>query len=216
MNSRYVVTDHRFVLKLFASKNPWSMLLFIIPIESVLFFLIKEEGVRITRLLAAIPFALIYWSLIEYLIHRFYFHWIPKNQILRSITGSFHLYHHENPKDLEVINTGWVTGVIGTFFHFFIFLYAFRLTFISALEMTFALIIIFYIYEWVHYLVHQNVFSNPILKYLQNFHLTHHISPRKNYGQITPIWDYLLGTARNNLETKNEPRMLAFVKGAQK
>lgn len=216
MRSKYVVTDHRFVLKLFASKNPWNVLLYLLPIEMILFFLMKEEGIRPLRILGAVPLALLYWSLIEYLIHRFYFHWVPKNEILRAITGSFHLYHHENPKDLEVINTGWVTGILGSLFHFSVFKYLFQLSFIGALEVTFGFILVFYFYEWVHYLVHQKIFTNPLLRYLQNFHLTHHVSPKKNYGQITPIWDYLLGTVRDNLETKENPSMMAFVKGAQK
>jgi 4-hydroxysphinganine ceramide fatty acyl 2-hydroxylase len=216
MSSKYIVTDHRIVLKLFASKNPWSVLLFIVPIQMLLFFLMREEGIRPIRILGAIPQALLYWSLIEYLIHRFYFHWVPRNEILRAISGSFHLYHHENPKDLEVINTGWVTGIIGSIFHFLVFKFVFQLSYINSLEMTFGLILVFYYYEWIHYLVHQRVFKNTFLKYLQNFHLTHHVSPKKNYGQITPIWDYLLGTVRDNLDTKDHPRMLAFVKGAQK
>ncbi len=213
MSTKYLLTDNRFLLKLFAAKNPWTVLYFVLPLEILLYSLMKEESIRIRSMLLALPLSFLYWSLVEYLIHRAYFHWVPKNKVLRAITGSFHLYHHEHPSDLSVINSGWVTGVIGALFHFAVFKFVFQATYLFALEMTFALIIVYYIYEWVHYLVHQKIYDKGIMNYLQNFHLTHHVSPRKNFGQITPIWDLLLGTMRGNLETRDHPKMRAFIKG---
>lgn len=213
MRTKYILTDYRILLKLFAAKSPWTVLYFVFPLEVLLLFLMQEQGIRATGIIMALPLAFLYWSLVEYLIHRCYFHWVPKNEILRAITGSFHLYHHEHPSDLEVINSGWVTGMIGAIFHFSIFRFVFQASYLFALELTFSLILVYYLYEWVHYLVHQKIYDKGIMNYLQNFHLTHHVSPRKNYGQITPIWDYLLGTMRDNLETKDNPRMRAFVKG---
>lgn len=215
MKSKYVVIDHRIVLKLFAAKNPWTMLLFIAPVEIIFFFLMKEEGLRPLQLLLSIPVALLYWTLVEYIIHRWYFHWIPKNEVLRAITGSFHLYHHENPKDLEVINSGWVTGIIGSVFHFSVFKFVYQLSYITSLELTFSLILVFYAYEWIHFLIHEKLYSNPLMRYFQNFHLTHHVSPRKNFGVISPIWDYFFGTVKVNLEASENSRMRAFIKGAE-
>lgn len=212
-NTKYIVKDHRIVLKLFAAKSPWSVLIFVLPILIILTLLMKEESLSFKGILIVLPLSFLYWSLVEYLIHRCYFHWVPKNKLLRTITGSFHLYHHENPQDLEVINSGWVTGILGSILHFSIFYFIFQASYFMALELTFALIIVYYIYEWVHYLVHQKIYTQGIMKYLQNFHLTHHVSPQKNYGQVTPIWDFILGTMRENLETKDNARMRAFIKG---
>lgn len=216
MKAKFFLNQNRFLLKFFAAKNPWTVLYFVLPLEFSLLALMDESGIRFLNVLYALPLSFLYWSLVEYLIHRCYFHWVPKNETLRAITGSFHLYHHENPSDLEVINSGWVTGLIGALFHFAVFKFLFQASYQTALELTFALILVYYAYEWVHYLVHQKVYDKGLMRYLQNFHLTHHVSPRKNFGQITPIWDYLLGTIRDNLETKDHPRMRAFVKETRK
>lgn len=216
MKAKYFLQENRFLLKFFAAKSPWTVLYFVLPLLVLLALLMREEGFSISGILIALPLSFLYWSLVEYLIHRCYFHWLPKNEILRAITGSFHLYHHEHPSDLEVINSGWVTGVLGAILHFSIFYFVFQASYLMALELTFALIIVYYAYEWIHYLVHQKIWDKGPMNYLQNFHLTHHVSPKKNFGQITPIWDYVCGTVRENLETRDNPRMRAYVKGADK
>lgn len=210
---KHLIEEHRILLKFFAAKNPWTILYFVLPLLVGLVLCMKE--IRVLNLMIAFPISFLYWSLVEYLIHRNFFHWVPKNRILRYLTSSFHLYHHENPTDIGVINSGWVTGTLGVFFHFGIFYFIFQTTLQTALELTFALVLVYYYYEWVHYKVHEKIYDKGIMRFLQNFHLTHHVSPRCNFGQITPIWDYLLGTMKENKETKDNPRMRAYVKGAR-
>lgn len=211
---KYVVHEHRFLLKFFAAKSPLTVLLFLLPLSAILVLQIQKTAQFHGKfLLLALPLSFLYWSLVEYLIHRSYFHWVPKNQTLRSLVGSFHLYHHENPSDLQVINSGWVTAVLGVLLHWSIFHFLFRFSELQSHYLTLALIIVYYFYEWIHYMVHQRLWNKGPMKYLQNFHLTHHVRPKINFGQITPIWDYLLGTVGENMDAKDHPRMRAFIKG---
>lgn len=210
MKAKYFLQENRYLLNFFAAKSPWTVLLFVLPIEIVLLTLLPEVSIK--RLLTALPLSFLYWSLVEYIIHRWYFHWLPKNETLRAITGSFHLYHHENPSDLEVINSGWVTGTLGVVFHFCVFKFVFFSSTQTAFELTIGLVAVYYYYEWIHYLVHQKVWDKGFMHYLQDFHLTHHVTPKKNYGQITPIWDYVFRTETDNKITREHPRMLAYIK----
>lgn len=214
MKTTYLVERKRFLLKYFAAKNPWCVLYFLLPLCTGLVYLIlRLNSFSVMTALLTLPLSLLYWSLAEYIIHRWYFHLVPKNETLRAITGSFHLYHHENPTDLEVITSGWVTGTIGVFFHFSVFHFILQASYETSLYLTLNLSIVYWGYEWVHYLVHKKIFTNPIMRFLQNFHLTHHIRPKANYGQITPIWDYVFGTARKNFETKDNDNMRKFING---
>lgn len=210
MKAKYFLQENRFLLNFFAAKSPWTVLYFVLPLEMMLMALMPTISVK--RILIALPLAFLYWSLVEYIIHRWYFHWMPKNETLRAITGSFHLYHHENPSDLEVINSGWVTGVLGVFFHFAVFKFLFLASYQTALDLTFSLVAVYYFYEWIHTLVHAKVWKNPAMKYLQDFHLTHHVTPKKNFGQITPIWDYVFQTVTQNKNTRDHSRMMAYIK----
>lgn len=214
MKTTYLVEQKRFLLKYFAAKSPWTVLYFLLPLSiALIFFLTRIEDFSLKSFALALPLAFLYWSLVEYIIHRWYFHLVPKNEKIRAITGSFHLYHHENPDDLEVINSGWVTGSVGVIFHFSVFRFLFGASTLQSLYLILALLVVYYAYEWVHYLVHQRIFKNPLMRYLQNFHLTHHIRPKCNYGQITPIWDYVLGTVKENMETKDHANMRRLIKG---
>ncbi len=210
----YIVQEHRYLLKFFAAKNPWGVLWFLLPLVAFGVCAIVESSGTFEPLwaLVALPLAYFYWTYVEYLIHRFYFHWNPRQKWLKNVVGSFHLYHHETPDDLAVITSGWVTGVAGAFLHFGILWAITGGNSLAALYLTTALMLIYFGYEWVHYLVHQQVWKGGPLKWLQDFHLTHHVRPRVNFGQVSPIWDWAFGTLAPSLETSKHPRMREFVK----
>lgn len=210
----YVVEQHRYLLRFFAAKNPWGVLWFMLPLLAFGIHAIVERTGEFKPLwaLAAIPAAYLYWTFIEYLIHRFYFHWNPRQKWLNNIVGSFHLYHHETPDDLGVITSGWVTGVAGAFLHFGILWGLTGGNTLMALYLTTALMVVYFAYEWVHYLVHLRLWRSGPLKWLQDFHLTHHVRPRQNYGQVSPIWDHVFRTHAPSLNTAEHPRMRQFLK----
>jgi hypothetical protein len=58
-------------------------LLFVLPLLVALVLFMPE--IRVVNLLIALPLSFLYWSLVEYLIHRCYFHWLPKNEILSPL-----------------------------------------------------------------------------------------------------------------------------------
>lgn len=58
----------------------------------------------------------------------------------------------------------------------------------------FGLVCTYMFYEWVHRTVHYVHFKNPVMKFLQGFHLSHHVNSNYNFGQISPIWDIVFGT----------------------
>ncbi len=68
----------------------------IYPLLTGLLFLSPyEPGTRLP-LLFAIGLAL--WSLPEYLLHCFFFHWTPANPRMRHIIPQLHLNHHRDPR----------------------------------------------------------------------------------------------------------------------
>lgn len=211
--NNYLIQNERTLLRFFAAKNPWTVLYFVMPYLALSLYLASDFTYTITEVIYLFLASLLYWSFAEYIIHRFFFHLNTRFKSINYMIGSFHLYHHKNPDDLQVINSGWFTALFGLFLHGSIF---YLLT--SSIKYSLALIsgtlIVYYYYEWVHYLVHQKVYTGGLMKYYQDFHLTHHVKAKKNFGQITPIWDFVFRTQIKSLDTAKNKSMLKFIKKA--
>lgn len=193
-NSTLWVVKYRWLLHFFASKNPITALWFVIPL---LFFWFNKIDFKNTPILASalmLIFGVLSWTLLEYLIHRFVFHWRPKNITVRNAMESIHLYHHRNVNDQEVITSGPVSAFFWSALNFGI-LYLFTKNLSQSSLIMFGLTLSYYAYEWVHYLVHHKNFTSGFMKYLQDYHLLHHERWAGNYGQTSPLWDILLGTS---------------------
>jgi len=179
-------------------------------------YIYRQGNISITSTIVALLIGAFYWSFFEYLFHRFYFHWNPRIKFIRRLVDSFHIYHHQHPEDMEVINSGPLTAIVGIFFHFGVWfsLTGGKIYFSAAIVL--GLLITYIYYEWVHYSVHQKHYQTGLMKFLQEFHLTHHQYPKNNYGQISPIWDYLFQTSMKNIPLKESELMQSFVKELRK
>lgn len=213
MNPTFFVKRNRWALKLFAAKSPWVVQAFMFPLIFFWSYVLihKTSTPALPILFLYLGAGFFYWTFVEYLIHRFYFHWRPKNETLRDIVESFHIYHHHTPSDLQVINSGWLTAYLGSGFHFGVL---WLLTGGHAPAAGWILIgtmLTYVIYEWVHYLVHRKKFERGLMLYLQEFHLTHHMQATKNFGQISPIWDFVFGTHTPPQPVDSNPFMQRFI-----
>lgn len=203
--SKLWVESHRWLLYFFATKNPLTALFFVVPL--VLFWLFRMDFNSISKLntFFLILAGFIQWSLLEYLLHRFLFHWRPKNIIVRNAVESIHIYHHRNIKDQEVITSGPVFAIFWSCINFSI-LNLLTLSLNQSAHIMFGLTIAYYAYEWIHYLVHHKNFNSGPMKYLQDYHLLHHERWHGNYGQTSPLWDMLLGTSLSVKEIQSEKK----------
>ncbi len=131
------------------------------------------------------------WTLAEYFIHRFVFHFPAKSERGRRIVYLLHGVHHEFPRDKERLIMPPVPSIILATFFFFLF---------EAMlgERVFAFLpgfIIGYLtYASMHYAMH--LFRPPKgLEWLWRLHHLHHFKyPDKIFGVSSPLWDAVFGT----------------------
>jgi len=211
-NSDYFLSENRWALKLFASKSPVYVLMFTVPMMILMSYIYLQGQMSTSSVAIALVLGAFYWSFVEYLIHRFYFHWNPRIKFIRRLVDSFHIYHHQNPEDMEVINSGPLTAFVGLFFHYGIWLSLTGGNIYFSAAVVLGLLITYSYYEWVHYSVHHKHYKKGLMKFLQEFHLTHHQYPKKNYGQISPIWDFLFQTSMKNVSVSDSELMQSFIK----
>ena len=137
--------------------------------------------------------ALVTWSLTEYTLHRFVFHYPARSRVGKWFVYLFHGNHHDDPRDktrLVMPPAGAIPIMAALFFLFGLVIPA------PWIEPFGAFFIVGYlIYDYIHYATHHFPMKNPVAKYLRRYHLKHHYSgERGRYGVSSPLWDIVFGT----------------------
>lgn len=147
------------------------------------------------------------WTLVEYLLHRFPFHYVTEKEPWKLLMSGFHLLHHEIPNRGDYV----VAPMIMSFPMYLLILALFRG--ISGNISSMALLgsglaFGYLVYEWIHYFAHHGVAKTSVGRYLKRHHLIHHFKDSHNYfGVSSPFWDLLFGTLPQ-YDSKNETTAL--------
>ncbi len=131
------------------------------------------------------------WTLVEYAMHRFVFHFTARSGFGRWLLFLLHGCHHADPQDKRRnVMTPAVTLAIGG-----VFLAIFVTAIGPALgAVAFAGFMAGYLaYDLTHYACHQ--MDIPWLRGLKRRHLAHHFAGQEaNFAVTLPLWDRLFGT----------------------
>jgi sterol desaturase/sphingolipid hydroxylase (fatty acid hydroxylase superfamily) len=137
----------------------------------------------------------LFWTLIEYLLHRGIFHMGAKTPDQRFRAFMIHGYHHEFPNDkLRLVAPplmSWPIGAVVAVIYYFSFG-------ATMWWPVFAGTVTGYVaYDWIHYYTHHFKPTNRVGKWLKQYHLLHHFDENhgsKRYGVSNPLWDFVFGT----------------------
>lgn len=134
---------------------------------------------------------LIFWTLMEYILHRYLFHWIGENKYLKAFHYALHGYHHQQPNDYNRLFMPPVPAslfLLAFFGIFYILLGNFTWFFLPGFEIGYLL------YSLVHYAVHTKA-DIPFLAPMNLHHDIHHFSDHERaFGVSSRIWDRVFGT----------------------
>lgn len=142
---------------------------------------------------------LLAWTLGEYLVHRFVFHFSPTTDMGRYLVYLFHGIHHDDPNDRTrlVMPPAGAILIIGTIYVFFSLLIPH-----PWIEPFFGFFIIGYLaYDYTHYAIHFWPMRGRIGAYIKRNHLLHHFQESEaRFGVSSPLWDFVFGS-RGKLPT---------------
>jgi sterol desaturase/sphingolipid hydroxylase (fatty acid hydroxylase superfamily) len=133
------------------------------------------------------------WTFIEYVMHRYVFHFYPKSELGKKIHFIFHGVHHDYPNDAKrlVMPLSASIPLALAFYLLFDILmpegtnYSFFVGFIGG----------YLAYDMTHYALHHANFKNGFWKKLKHHHMLHHYSDStKGYGVSSDFWDRVLGS----------------------
>jgi len=176
------------------SRNPWWVVPLIwAPVVAALAISSIVQGVSYPALGPRLIGGLIVWMVIEYVLHRFVFHYRPRSAAARRVHFLLHGVHHLVPEDPRRLVFPPVPAAIiaATLFG------AVRL--LLPLPDTCAVmagLLTGYIsYDLIHYYVHHGRPRSRVGRFLQRYHLMHHFTdPTRMFGVSQPLLDLLGGT----------------------
>jgi sterol desaturase/sphingolipid hydroxylase (fatty acid hydroxylase superfamily) len=159
---------------------------------------------------------MMFWSLFEYLIHRFAFHYIAESDRAMKFVYILHGNHHEYPRDKERLFMPPIPSLIISS-SVFLLMYLIASVFGGG-SYVFAFfpgfILGYLIYGTMHYAIHA---WNPPFKWMKglwrNHHLHHYKNERQGFGVSSTLWDHIFGTMfdlKKEKEDKEKVRELMF------
>jgi sterol desaturase/sphingolipid hydroxylase (fatty acid hydroxylase superfamily) len=172
------------------SKVHYSVpLIIFIPI--ITYFMYRALAVTYTNLftfIASCIAGLFAWTLTEYIMHRFVFHFEPKSTVGKRLHFLFHGVHHDYPNDaMRLVLPPSISIPLATGFYFLFH----ALLPVTYMDGFFAIFLSGYlVYDISHYALHHSKFNNRFWKKLKHHHMQHHYAdPTKGYGVSSALWD---------------------------
>lgn len=134
------------------------------------------------------------WTLSEYFVHRFIFHYHPSTAWGKRISFLMHGVHHDYPNDSKRLVMPPIMSITLAI-PFFIF---FQLAFGGG-GATFAafsgMVVGYLCYDMLHYAVHHAKWKNVYFEKLKKHHMAHHyVHPEAGFGVSNMFWDTVFHT----------------------
>ncbi len=132
------------------------------------------------------------FTLVEYLMHKYFFHMEPNTPVKDKLQYSVHGVHHDYPKDKDrLAMPPFVSAAYAAIIYlvFNLIMGDLSLYFVPGFLFGYAA------YLGVHYIVHAYQPPKNLFKVLWVNHAIHHYKdPDVAFGVSTPLWDYVFGT----------------------
>ena len=147
---------------------------------------------------AGVVLGLFLWTLIEYGMHRFLFHHVPKGPRMERVFFLFHGVHHAQPqcKTRLVMPPAASLPLALVVYGMVYATFAVGLSLPHWVDPVMAGILCGYLaYDLTHYATHHMGMRRGIFRYLKRYHMMHHYNtPEQRYGVSSPLWDIVFRT----------------------
>ncbi len=173
----------------------------------MLYLSIWISQLSVINLFALFVLGLIVWTLTEYTLHRFVFHYQPNSKFGEKIHFIFHGVHHDYPNDSRrLVMPPSVSIPLALIFYFAfniilgnIFVYSFFAGFLTG----------YLFYDISHYAIHHFNMHSKFWLMIKNHHMKHHYQDSsRGFGVSTPLWDIFVGTNFMNRKIKEEKKLI--------
>lgn len=191
-------------LEFFTHVSPLTVLLIWLPVVTFFIYLTFRNPTQAPLLLLifGIPMGLFIWTLAEYVLHRFLFHFPAKTPWQKRLSFLFHGIHHAQPKiKTRLVMPPAVSFPLAALFYgLFYGIFTYILSIPNWVAPVFAGFILGYVvYDMTHYSTHHIPMKKGYFRWVRQHHMHHHFqTPNQRFGVTNPIWDNVFGTMPRN------------------
>lgn len=154
-------------------------------------FFINE--VPILQGLGWILLGILSWTITEYVLHRFLFHFHPTSAFGKRIHFVFHGVHHDYPNDVLRLVMPPAVSIPLAFLFYFTFYFLIGGKVVPLFFVGFVMGYLFY--DISHYALHHFNFRNKFWFQLKRHHMLHHYQDDEaGFGVSSKLWDLVFGT----------------------
>jgi 4-hydroxysphinganine ceramide fatty acyl 2-hydroxylase len=182
-------------MEFFSRVHPVIPLVLYLPVVGYMFYVsLWQRQLSIAAVVALFLLGVLLWTLTEYLIHRYIFHYEPKTRWGKRLHYVIHGVHHDYPNDARRLVMPPVISIPLAFLFYGLFV----LVFWSLAPPVFAGLVFGYVcYDMLHYATHHLAMKRGARLWLKQYHLRHHFKDdHVGYGISSPLWDYVFRTTR--------------------
>ena len=182
-------------MEFFSRVHPVIPLALYLPVVGYMLYVsLWRRQLSFVAVAALFLLGILLWTLIEYLIHRYVFHYEPKTRWGKQLHFVIHGVHHDYPNDARRLVMPPAISIPLAFLFFGLFF----LIFGSLAPAVFAGLVFGYLcYDMLHYATHHLAMKSGVWLWLKQYHLRHHFKDdHVGYGISSPLWDYVFRTTR--------------------
>ena len=189
------------VLEFFTHIHPAVVVVLWLPV--VIYFLARAIVHRAAfaspgYIVLAFLISVFAWTLAEYVLHRFVFHFLPRSAWQERLSFLFHGVHHAQPRSKTrlVMPPAVSIPLALLFYGLYYLIVGVVLGAVRWVAPLFAGFIAGYlVYDMFHYSMHHLPMRKGALRWLRRHHMFHHTqTPDLRFGVTSPIWDVVFGT----------------------
>lgn len=177
----------------------------------LLYYSMSSLGFNGSRVSLTFLAGMFFWSLFEYLMHRFVFHYTAHTERGKKLNYILHGNHHEYPRDRERLFMPAAPSLIISSVLFILMSLVLNKNVFAFFP---GFMLGYLIYGSMHYAIHA---WNPPFRWMKglwrNHHLHHYKQDHRGFGVSSTLWDHVFGTMfdlKNEKEDKEKVKDLMF------
>jgi len=182
------------IMEALSRVHPAVPLIIYLPLVTYFLYLsISTYSVSFVNIFFLVVAGIFVWSFIEYVLHKYIFHFDAKSEFGKKIHFIFHGVHHDYPSDSRrLVMPPSVSIPLAALFYF---IFRYLVGEVYVLPFFSGFIIGYLFYDLTHYAIHHFNMHSKFWLEIKNHHMLHHYHDQdKGYGVSSPLWDLVFGS----------------------
>src|SRR4051812_26282978 len=182
-------------MEFFSHVHPATPVILYAPIIGLMLYLaLVRNHLSLLVVFSFFVVGILVWTLLEYVIHRYVFHYEPKTRLGKLLHFIMHGVHHDYPNDAtRLVMPPIISVPLAVVFYLVFMVTLGRFAPAALAGFGFGYVC----YDTIHYATHHFAMKRGIWRWLKQYHLRHHYhDDHAGYGVSSPLWDYVFKTTR--------------------